>query len=61
VTRVAKATNYEWDRLVWLRYDRKFKILEAWEWTVDDYRAAFEGLPRLNPADMRRGRDVRGG
>jgi len=31
VTLVAKAKNYEWDRLVWLLYDREYQILEAWE------------------------------
>lgn len=58
VTLVAKAKNYEWDRLIWLRYDREFRIQEAWEWTVDDYRAAFDTVRRLSPADMRRGRDL---
>jgi len=61
VTLVAKAKNYEWDRLVWLLYDREFQIVEAWEWTVDDYRAAFDGLRRLSPSHMRRGHDLRAG
>ncbi len=61
VTLVAKAKNYDWDRLIWLLYDREFQILEAWEWTVADYRAAFDTLRRLSPADMRRGRDLRAG
>jgi hypothetical protein len=61
VTLVAKAKNYDWDRLIWLLYDRDFEILEAWEWTVDDYRTAFDALRRLSPSDMRRGRDLRAG
>jgi len=56
VTLVAKAKNYEWDRLMWLLYDREFKLLEAWEWAVDDYRRAFHTVSRLGPVDMRRGR-----
>src|SRR5262245_54644483 len=36
VTLVAKAKNYDWDRLIWLRYDRAFVIIEAWQWTVED-------------------------
>lgn len=56
VTLVAKARNYDWDRLIWLLYDREFELQEAWEWTMDDYRAAFEDIGRLSPADMRRGR-----
>jgi hypothetical protein len=55
VTWVPKATNYEWDRLIWLLYDRAFQVLEAWEWTVDDYRRAFDDVKRLSPAHMRKG------
>ena len=56
MTLVAKARNYDWDRLIWLLYDREFELQEAWEWTMDDYRAGFEDIGRLSPADMRRGR-----
>jgi hypothetical protein len=56
VTLVPKVKNYEWDRLIWLLYDREFHIQEAWEWTVNDYRAAFDMVTRLSPFDMRRGR-----
>jgi len=58
VTLVARAKNYEWDRLIWLRYDREFQIQEAWEWTVDDYRAAFAARRRLSPEDMGSGRNL---
>jgi hypothetical protein len=61
VTLVAKAKNYEWDRLIWLLYDREFQIREAWEWTVEKYRVAFDAVRRLSPADMRCGRDLRAG
>jgi hypothetical protein len=56
VTLVAKAANYDWDRLIWVLYDRHFVIQEAWEWTTDAYRAAFHHVNRLSPAHMRRGR-----
>ena len=56
VTLVSKAKNNEWDRLIWMLYDREFTLREAWEWTVDDYRATFDAVARLGPADMRRGR-----
>ena len=55
VTLVGKASNYEWDRLVWLLYDRFYVLQEAWEWPVTQYRAAFDDKPRLSPADMRKG------
>ena len=56
VTKVAHARNYEWDRLLWLLYDREYTLVEAWEWPVEEYRAAFEHRARLSPVDMRRGR-----
>lgn len=58
VTLVSKAKNYEWDRLIWMLYDPIFSLREAWEWTVDDYRAAFDVAPRLGPVHMRRGRQL---
>ena len=58
VTLVAKAKNYEWDRLIWLLYDREYRVQEAWEWSTDDYRAAFDHVRRLSPAHMRGGRNI---
>lgn len=59
VTLVAKANNYDWDRLIWVHYTTHFEIREAWMWTVDDYREMFHTLKRLSPADMRRGTRLR--
>lgn len=56
VTKVPKASNYDWDRLIWVLYDRHYRVLEAWQWEVDDYRAAFDAVTRLSPAMMRNGR-----
>jgi hypothetical protein len=56
VTLVAKASNYEWDRLIWILYDRDYRIVEAWEWTADEYRARFHEVNRVAPAHMRGGR-----
>lgn len=58
VTLVAKASNYDWDRLIWILYDKEYRLQEAWEWTVDDYRSAFHDLNRLSPAHMRQGRQL---
>ncbi len=52
---VVKVKNYDWDKLIWMLYDREYKLQEAWEWNVDDYRKAFESRSRLGPKDMRRG------
>ena len=56
VTMVAKASNYDWDRLIWILYDREYRLQEAWEWTAAEYRAAFHLRTRLSPSDMRAGR-----
>ncbi|MEL6482147.1 MAG: hypothetical protein AAFQ75_11905, partial [Pseudomonadota bacterium] len=52
---VAKAKNYEWDRLIWVHYTQRFEIFEAWVWPVDDYRRQFQDLARLGPTHMRQG------
>jgi hypothetical protein len=55
VTLVAKAKNYDWDRLIWILYNRQFQVAEAWEWSVEAYQEAFDAVPRLSPAHMREG------
>jgi hypothetical protein len=55
VTIVGKANNYEWDVLIWVLYDRYYKVQEAWRWDVEPYIKAFDGKTRLSPADYRRG------
>jgi hypothetical protein len=56
VTKVAKANNYEWDKLIWMLYDKDYELREAWEWDVNDYRNAFDAVIHVRPRDMRRGR-----
>lgn len=56
VTLVAKASNYDWDRLIWMLYDKAYVLQEAWEWPVEEYREYFETKGRLAPADMRVGK-----
>lgn len=50
---VPKASNYEWDRLIWILYDKNYVMQEAWEWNVEDYKMAFENKDRLSPEDYR--------
>jgi len=59
VTWVAKATNYEWDFLVWVLYDPKYEIQEAWLWEVSEYVAQFDAVKRLSPAHYRLGKKLR--
>lgn len=55
ITRVPQATNYDWDILIWMRYDKSYTIQEAWAWEVLVYRRAFEAVNRISPEQMRKG------
>lgn len=55
VTRVPKASNYDWDSLIWILYNPNYDIEEAWLWNVADYKAAFDRLDRLSPEHYRKG------
>jgi hypothetical protein len=61
VTLCAKARNYDWDYLIWILYDREYRIQEAWEWTMADYLAAFDQVARISPNHMRLGKPLWGG
>ena len=56
VTRCPKASNYEWDKLIWILYDKYYIMLEAWEWDVIDYKSAFDCKKRISPDDYRNGK-----
>jgi hypothetical protein len=58
VTWVPKATNYDWDYLIWILYDSHYRIQEAWEWDVSRYRDAFDQVDRLSPAHLRLGKQL---
>lgn len=58
VWHVPEARNYEWHRLIWILYDREYRIVEAWEWLVDKYRSKFEGVKIIRPYMMREGRPL---
>jgi hypothetical protein len=55
VTLVPKASNYEWDYLIWILYDVHYEIIEAWSWKRDDYIAAFDSIPKVRPQHYRAG------
>ena len=55
ITMVPKATNYEWDKLIWILYDKDYVMQEAWEWDVNDYISAFDGIKRMSPNHYRKG------
>ena len=56
VTMVPKATNYNWDKLIWILYDKDYVMQEAWEWEVEAYIKAFDKINRLSPVHYRMGK-----
>lgn len=56
VTWVPKATNYDWDHLIWILYDPAYRIVEAWQWDVNRYQTQFHEVKRLSPAHHRQGK-----
>ena len=56
VTMVPKASNYDWDILIWILYDKNYVMEEAWEWQVNDYILAFNSIKRLSPNHYRKGK-----
>ncbi len=56
VTIVPKAAKYEWDKLIWILYDKQYIMQEAWEWDVDKYKLEFDSKSRISPDDYRKGK-----
>ena len=55
VTKVPKCSNYDWDYLIWILYDKHFDIQEAWLWTVKNYTSQLDNVQRISPTHMRQG------
>ena len=55
ITKVPQPRNYDWDQLIWLRYDPTYTVQEAWLWDVEAYRNALGSLSRVSPDHMRKG------
>ncbi len=55
ITNAGKAQNYEWDILIWIRYNKDYQIQEAWSWERDKYIKAFDSVKRISPENMRKG------
>ena len=50
--------GYGWDRLIWILYDRRYVLQEAWQFEAGKYRERFDKKKRLSPSDMRTGRCI---
>lgn len=59
ITNAGKARNYEWDVLIWIRYNQFYEIEEAWQWNKNDYIFNFDAKARISPDDMRKGKRLK--
>lgn len=55
VTLVNKPKNYEWDFIIWILYDEKYVMQEAYQWGVDKFRRKYQNTKRLSPEDLKEG------
>jgi hypothetical protein len=53
VTLTSKAKNYEFDKLIWILYNSKFVIQEAYICDVKDYKEKLGGLNQVRPNHLR--------
>jgi hypothetical protein len=58
ITNAGKANNYNWDKLIWIRYDKNYVIQEAWQWDQDRYIVELGDKKRISPDDMRHGEQL---
>lgn len=56
VSKVPGVSNYTWDKLIWILYDKNYVMQEAWEWDVESYKAQFSEIKRLSPEHYRKGK-----
>lgn len=56
ITNAGKAKNYDWDVLIWIRYNTQYEIQETWAWEREKYIQAFDTMKRISPVDMRNGK-----
>lgn len=53
VTITSKAKNYDFDKLIWILYDSKFIIQEAWICEVNNYKEKLGQLKEVRPKHIR--------
>ena len=52
---VPRARNFDWDYLIWVLYNSKYEIEEAWLWDVASYQSELDLSKKVRPGDMRQG------
>lgn len=58
VTLVSKAKNDGWHRLIWILYNEKYEMQEAWQWDVNCYKEKLGPCKNVRPKDMRDGQKL---
>jgi len=58
ITKVPNVSNYEWDYLIWVRYNEKYEVQEMWRFGRDKFEILFDEKQRLSPKDMRMGKQL---
>lgn len=58
VTRLPTVSNYDFDKFIWILYNKEYEIQEAWEWDVKDFAATFPKEKRINPKEIRAGKPL---
>jgi hypothetical protein len=55
VTKVPRPGDHGWDFFLWLNYDERYDLKEAWRWRMSRFRSRLGHKTRLSPSDLRQG------
>ena len=58
VTKVPNVRNYDFDKYIWILYNKEYEIQEAWEWDVKDFKTTFKIGKRISPEEIRSGKHL---
>lgn len=56
VTRLPTINNYDFDKFIWILYNKEYEIQEAWEWDINDIKANFVLKQIIKPKEIRAGK-----
>ena len=59
ITNAGKASNLDWDKLIWIRYNKYYEIEEAWLWDVQNYEKEIFPMKRVAPENIRNGKKLK--
>ena len=53
VTKIGKPKNYDWDVLIWVLYNSKWEIVEAWMWGRRAFRNRYKEKDHIRPKHLK--------